>query len=104
MPRTIKLMADYGCSPLWETGAEGGNVPLEELPLRAELREALRAWADAYDRTLNEAYPPDSGFADTAEEDAFEAEGERIWRALRQELGAEFTVAYYSDLHGLRWE
>ena len=104
MSRAIKLMADYHCSPIWEPGADAYNVSLDVLLLPPELRAALRAWADAYDRTLNQDYPPDSGFADAAAEEAFEVEGRRLWQALREALGAGFTVSYYSERDGLQEE
>ena len=102
MPRAIKLMPDYHCSPLWEPGTDAYNVPLDTLPLTPKLRAALRAWADAYDRTLNEDDPAASGFANAEEATAFETEGRRLWQALREALGAKFTVSYYSERDGLQ--
>ena len=66
-------------------------------PLTDDLRAAIRRWAEAYDRTLNQDYPPDSGFADPSEQEAFEVEGVRLWRELQAQLGPDWGVAYYSD-------
>ena len=104
----LKLVTDYHCAPLWLDSTSSlwrdtdwvGPIEPEELPLSRELRAALRAWAATYDRTLNDDYPPDSGFASAAEEAAFEAEGRRLWRALRAELGPSWPVAYFSRADG----
>src|SRR5262245_5418087 len=93
---TIKLMSDYGCFPLWGT-EEIANIDPETLPLSPELRKELRAWADAYDKTLNQEYPSDSGFSNPAEEEAFEVEGRRLWRVLQEKLGQDFRVFYFSN-------
>lgn len=99
MSKQLKLMADYGCFPLWEyqDGEPVGNLDPDRLALSAELRSALRAWAAAYDRTLNHDYPPDSGFFSPAEEEAFEAEGRRLWQELKSQLGARYKVCYFSS-------
>jgi hypothetical protein len=97
MSKVLKLMPDYHCFPLWKTGGEIGNVDPDDLPLTNDLKAALRAWANAYDNTLNQEYPPDSGFASPAEEEAFEVEGRRLWNVLQAQLGPEYKVAYYSS-------
>lgn len=97
MDRTIKLMADYGCHPLWAADGDGTrNVSPEELPLSVELSAALAAWARAFDATLNSDYPPDSGFRSAAEENDFDAEGHRLWAELRAQLGGAYRVVYFS--------
>jgi hypothetical protein len=95
--KLLKLMTDYECFPLWKVGGEIGNVDPDDLPLANELKAALRAWASAYDNTLNQEYPPDSGFASPAEEEAFEAEGRRLWNELQAQLSPEYKVVYYSS-------
>lgn len=100
MSRRLKLMTDYGCFPLWATFQEdgsGGNLDPNDLPLSDELKSALHAWASSFDRILNHDYPPDSAFASPEEEDAFEAEGLRLWRELRTQLGGDYEVVYYSQ-------
>src|SRR5437899_3366550 len=93
--RLLKLMADYECFPLWEVRKDGTrNVSPDDLPITAEMRTALHEWAAACDRTLDEDYPPDSVFGSPAEEDAFEAEGRRLWRDLQVQLGAGWNVIY----------
>jgi hypothetical protein len=95
MSSHLKLMSDYHCFPLW--GMLEGNVNPDDLPLSVELKAALHRWADSYDRTLNDDYPPDSGFANPQDEEAFEAEGFRLWHELQRELRGLYEVAYYSQ-------
>ncbi len=106
-PRTrqLKLMADYGQTVLWNAdGVHVGPVDLDELSLSDALRAAIESWAKQYDNTLNHEYPPESGFASEEAAAAFEAEGKRIWKELRDELGPRYSVVYFSDydrrLHG----
>ena len=90
-------MAEYGGTVLWGVrAADIGAVDPDNLPLTTELKIALRAWADTYDNTLNQEYPPDSAFASPAEEEAFEVEGRRLWRELQTQLGPDYKVVYKS--------
>jgi hypothetical protein len=97
--KTVKLMADYHCGPLWIY--DDGDLLANDIPvglsLTDDLKVALHNWAAAYDRTLNQDYPPDSAFASPAEEEAFEAEGRRLWKELQAQLGPGYKVVYYSD-------
>lgn len=96
--KKIKLMADYGNTVLWGCDPEEiGPIDPDSLPLITEMKAELLAWANAYDKTLNQEYPPDSGFASPAEEEAFEVEGRRLWRALQDQLGSDYKVVYYSS-------
>jgi hypothetical protein len=98
MIRSIKLMAEYGGTILWSADPSSvGPVELGTLPLTDDLKAAIRNWAAAYDRTLNQDYPPDSGFTTPEEAAAFEAEGRHLWKELQAQLGPEYKVAYYSD-------
>jgi hypothetical protein len=57
--RTIKVMADYQCFPLWEASpGEVGNIDPDDLPISHILKERLAAWARAFDATLSMDYPP----------------------------------------------
>ena len=90
-------MPDYQCFPLWKAGGEIGNVNPDDLTLTNDLKDALHAWAIAYDKTLNEEYPPDSRFASTADEEAFENEARRLIEELRAQLGADYKIVYFSQ-------
>jgi hypothetical protein len=98
MARRIKLMAEYGGLSLWGVGAaDVGPIEPEELPIAGELVAALHRWADVYDQTLNREDPARSGFASPAQAEAFEAEGHRLWKELKAQLGEGYEVLYFSD-------
>ena len=91
---TVKVMADYHTFPLWSRDS-GDNIGPDDLPISPGLRDALRAWAARYDATLNEEYPPDSGFASAEEEHAFTADGLALARRVAAELGPGYQVEYF---------
>lgn len=97
MATVLKLMAEYGGTVLWNAG-EGTVGPVEPatLPITRDLVADICRWAEAYDRTLNSEYPPESGFKSAHEAEAFELEGLRLWQGLRDQLGGEYKVLYYS--------
>ncbi len=98
MKKTIKLMADYQCYPLWWVDPElVGNIDPAKLPLSQETLERLSNWASAYDATLNQDYPPDSGFASEEDAQAFEQEGINLWQQLQKELAPDYEVLYFSE-------
>ena len=92
--KTIKLTADYGCWPLWNVGKDGDNIDPEILPLSPEAIEKLKEWAEAYERTLNQEYPPDSNFESIEQLNAFNRLGRELLRQLRRELGSEYDIVY----------
>jgi hypothetical protein len=81
-------MADYGCWPLWESGADVYNVDPESLPISTGLKRALANWATEYDRTLDRADPPRSGFPSVAAAECWLAIGDALAVCLRDELDA----------------
>jgi hypothetical protein len=95
--RTIKLMADYECHPLWEL-TEGGQGDLDPrlLPISQELQGSLSEWAARYDETLNQSDPVRSGFSTPQKEADFKEDGIRLAKRLQVELGSNFTVIYKS--------
>ena len=101
MKKAIKLMADYGCYPLWWVSSDTvGAVDPAELPLKPETIQQLNQWSLTYDATLNQDYPPDSGFASNADAQAFEQEGVRLWQQLTEELAPHYDIAYFSEQRG----
>jgi hypothetical protein len=98
----MKLMPDYGCSPVWEylDGDLIDNPLPEQLSVTDELKDALVTWAAVYDATLDQSYPPDSGFASATEEAAFEAEGRRLFMGLQAQLSPHYKVVYFSQTDG----
>jgi hypothetical protein len=91
---TVKVMADYECWPLWK----GENLDPDSLPISAYLREQLTAWAERYDETLLDEYPPESGFSSESEAEKFVDDGRELAQMLAQELGQEYAVTYFNEL------
>ncbi len=96
MTKKIKLMPDYHSYPLWLLGADYDNLAPNDLPLSQATIARLDSWAKKYDATLNDDYPPDSGFASLEDEVIFELEGIILWLQLRQELPTYYEIVYYS--------
>ena len=104
MIKAVKLMPDYHCSPLWAADeVELGCLDPDELPISVALKRALWSWAAAYDRTLNQEYPPDSGFSSRADAQAFQREGARLWNELQRELPAT-RVSYFDVIDNRLYE
>ncbi|HWK33066.1 MAG TPA: hypothetical protein VNR51_05245 [Hyphomicrobium sp.] len=56
--KRIKVMADYGCDPLWALDEERyGCFSPDLIEISEALRTDLKAWAEAYDRSINMADP-----------------------------------------------
>ena len=99
-PRRIKLMWDYHCWPLWESGDPQYALEPDSLPLLQTTKERLERWAAIPDAKLEAvAYPPDMKWS-TKEQQAFEREGRELWRLIRRELGESFYVSYHNPLAG----
>lgn len=91
--RSIKLMPDYQCYPLWDMNVdEYGDIDPATLPISNLLCSQLIDWACAYDQTLNNRDPLNSGFFTVKQKNAFETEGRRLAMRLTEELGHEFVV------------
>jgi hypothetical protein len=94
--RSLKVMADYHCFPLWESDPDLiGNVDPSTLPISDSLRAKLLAWAASFDATLVRDDPVSSGFSSPAAEKAWLREGAQLAEVLRDELGPMFTVTYW---------
>ena len=97
MPKKIKLMADYGCYPLWWASKQAGDIDPATLSLSQETISRLEKWADVYDAKLNWDDPASSGFPTKEAKEAFELEGISLWKQLQQELAPNYEVVYFSD-------
>lgn len=101
MKEKIKLMADYGCYPLWWVSSEKiGDIDPETLPLSQQTINRLKKWAEMYDAKLNEDEPTLSSFSSNEEQENFEEEGVYLWKQLKQELAHKYEVVYFSDKQG----
>lgn len=84
-PRTFRLAPEFGCWPIWDD-ATGDNLDPVELAISPALVERIRRWDDAFQTTLDPAYPPDSRFPDEAAEAAWRAEGNALFDTLCEAL------------------
>ncbi len=91
--RSLRLMADHDCFPLWErTGTGMDNVDPAALPISPSLQDALDLWAEQHDATLDRDDPGQSGFKARDAESAFKAEGKALLGRLEAELGGGFAL------------
>lgn len=96
--RNLRLMADYECWPLWESGAAAYNVDPASIPLSDHLRKQLCRWAERYDDTLDRDIPQNSGFPSEAEAQEWINNGRRLAELLRHELPAQhWSITYFHD-------
>lgn len=96
MAKTLRLLADYDCDPLWDPDAADYVSP-SELPLSSELVSRLDRWQAQYDSLLNLADPYAMGFRTREEADAFEKEGLELARRVQKELGANYAIFYRDE-------
>ena len=99
MAEKIKLMADYGCYPLWWVSPKKvGNIDPKTLLLSQETIKRLDKWEEIYNAKLNWEDPANSsGFLSEEAEAAFEEEGISLWKQLQKELASNYEVVYFSD-------
>ncbi len=88
-------MPEYNCWPLWGVG-EATNIDPSSLPIASTTIEKLQQWANAYDQTLNQDYPPDSKFKSEDERIRFNLLGRELLQALRNELGRDYEIVYHN--------
>jgi hypothetical protein len=101
MKRKIKLMPDYQCHPLWWCAPEPpGNIDPATLPLSARTVSELERWARAFDERLDFDDPATQRALPPEAVRAFEQEGLRLWRRLREELSPGYEVSYRSETWG----
>lgn len=83
--RSVKVMADYHCHPLWAMDEHlYGNFLPEQLGLSPELSADLNAWADAFTSCLNEDDPSKSLWTDEQHR-THRAEGRQLALRLAEE-------------------
>lgn len=88
----ITLQPEWGTDPIWITRGDGIAEPYDAeeitgvLDLSDELREAIAAWDDRFQATLNQGYPPDSAFPTPDDEAAWIADGKQLALRLRHEV------------------
>ena len=86
----IKLMADYGCWPLWhDADGEVGNIDPRSLPISEALIIDLHEWAAKLDSSLDWDDPANSEWPE-----GFLGEFEGQRRTLAERLQAELGSGY----------
>lgn len=93
-PVPLLLMADYLADPVWtrtSSGAGGCMVPLDRLPLGAELKGRLRAWAARFDALMDTEYQ----WPSRSEEISWVGDGRVLLETLQEELGRGYDVQYF---------
>ncbi len=93
--RTLKLMADYQCWPLWE---EGENLDPATLPLSAGLQARLTAWAEAFDASLDWDDPGHSPPMQPEVRAVFLAEARALAEDTARELGAGWRILNWHSM------
>jgi len=95
----LKLSPEFESSPLW-IGSDGlifHHLNIDNSPFNEELKRKLSEWAKKFEETLNQEYPPDSGFKTEEEEYDFEQLGLNIWKAIREHYSSHFEIVYYKS-------
>jgi hypothetical protein len=95
----IKLMADYGCDPLWAMDDDiYGCFPPEELDLPESLSADINAWAARFET----AFDPNDPTVGWSEEEALahEADGRRLAVLIKRER-PELTVFAFTSAIGV---
>jgi hypothetical protein len=95
--RRIKLMADYGCYPLWAMDEDKiGNFSPYYLYVSLELENDLWAWASEYDMSLNADDPANSNWSEERHHEHIE-DGLSLARRIKQELPDREVFALNTD-------
>jgi hypothetical protein len=104
--RWVRVMADILADGVWDVSGCGRSC--EELPISAALVARIRAWQEWHDR-FNDEVERDDG-DETVESPpgwdigAFAAEGLDLAKALKAELGPDWTVVYHDEAAARRSE
>lgn len=96
--KRLRLVADYGCFPIFLENPEPGEdymVDPRKLPISPELKRDLFKWAAEFDAILNWDDPARSGFPTVSDEVAFHACAHLLVKRLREELLNKYDVADY---------
>ncbi|MFO1368398.1 MAG: hypothetical protein U1F46_05330 [Marinagarivorans sp.] len=99
--KTIKLMPDYECFPLWHCDEEKvGDIDPASIGISQELVRKLSDWQSDYDATLDRLNGENSGFPSKEKEIAFVVKGYELAKELKCEL-INVNVVYF-DIDQLR--
>ena len=96
MNKYLKIMPEYGCSPLWVSDNNKTFKNLDFRKVGSSLVNRIDVWNQLYQSTLNQEYPPESGFVNTIDIYNFEKEGIKIWKDLLNIYFNIAKIAYWS--------
>ncbi|NUT18747.1 MAG: hypothetical protein HOV77_06145 [Hamadaea sp.] len=99
--KSVKVMPEYGCYPLWLNGVD---ISPHDFPLSTELRDELLSWSEEYDSTLDIDNPADSGFVTVGQKVDFAERGKRLAERVKEELGLDWRVVYFDEIHQVDYE
>jgi hypothetical protein len=92
----LKLSPEYECSPLWVSvdGDFYENLNIDASPFNEFLRSKISDWAINFEGTLNQDYPPESGFTTFEDEEKFEQDGVEIWKHILSHYASEYDKVF----------
>jgi hypothetical protein len=95
----LKLSPEYQCSPLWVSldGNFYENLSIDTSPFDEALKRRISDWAKSFEDTLNQDYPPDSGFSTRKREEDFEQAGFNIWNDIKQHYTNLYDIIYFNS-------
>lgn len=94
--RILKLMAQYGKSPLWLVeGNQERNVPIDNVRSSPDLRDSIAVWQDTYQSTFHDNFPAHSGFTSPDEHKLFVDWGRELAIQLAQLY--KRNILYFDD-------
>lgn len=95
----LKLSPEYGCSPLWVSsdGTFYENLSVDASPFNNLLKNKISGWAIIFENTLNQDYPPDSGFSTFEDGEEFEQRGVEIWKDIISHYANEYDTVFFNS-------
>lgn len=76
----------------FDVDGEIGCIEPETLPITDDLINRINEWSAIFDTTLNQDYPPESGFENYEAAEKFLQTGHEIADKLQSELGDKFLI------------
>jgi hypothetical protein len=103
--KNIKLMADYGCWPLWYNDPKDvynvGPFDPNTWPLSESLIVDLADWQKTFDSTIDMNDPADAGFYSQEDLEQFTLTGRVLKTRIEQEL-PNIEVDYFEECYGVK--
>jgi hypothetical protein len=95
----LKLSPEYQSSPLWVSldGNIYENLSIDTSPFTEALKKRISDWAKSFEDTLNQYYPPDSGFITGKQGEDFEQVGFNIWNDIKQHYSNLYDIIFFNS-------